>query len=110
MVVLSRGSEVDRVAWEPELCLSAAAEFHVVVAYMERKVLEAVLDLMVVAHGGFWVAMLVGVTLDGCGVEEGEGCDRHDDSVMVEAVPGGSVADVMTTTAAMVSAGEHNGD
>lgn len=75
------------MAWGSELCLSVAAEFHVVVAYMETTVLEecialvmvhldrerellviqdkmvVVMDLMVVAHGGFWVAMLVG--LDG---------------------------------------------
>lgn len=76
-MVQTWGSEVDRRAWELELCSSAAAEFHVVVAYMERRVLECIalvmvhldrerelvvaMDLMVVAHGGFWVAMLVGL-------------------------------------------------
>lgn len=74
------------MAWEMEICLSAVAEFHVVVAYMERKVLEecnfalvmvhldrarelvviqdkmvAVMDWMAVAHGGFWEAMVVGL-------------------------------------------------
>lgn len=76
------------MVWESELRWSAAAEFHVVVAYTERKVMGecnlalvmvhldrerelvviqdkmvVVMDLPVVAHGGFWVAMLVG--LDG---------------------------------------------
>lgn len=116
------------MAWELELCLSTVAEFHVLAACMERKVLEegnlalvmvhldweselvvlqdkkVVMDLMVVARGSFWVAMLVGlggdhcmvegVMLDGCGAEEGEGCHRYDDSAMVGAVPGSSAVAV----------------
>lgn len=39
--------------------------------------------------------MVVGLTLDGCGVEEGEGCDRHDDRATAVAVSGGGAAEVV---------------
>lgn len=39
--------------------------------------------------------MVVGLELDGCGVEEGEDSDRHNDSVMAGAVPGGSAVEVV---------------
>lgn len=67
--------------------------------------------------------MVVGGTLDGCGIEEGEGSYRHDDSVMAGAVTGGSAVEVVldgnggesvavevtTMTPAMVLVGEHYG-
>lgn len=39
--------------------------------------------------------MVVGPTLDGCGVEEGEGCDRHYDCATAVAVSGGGVAEMV---------------